>query len=134
MISGDQFLTFGPDVRSNLISIDIADDNVFEAKSENLLVNLSTSTTGVRLSNNIADLTIQDNDSKLSACPCIKAIDSVDNFDYSIVVTIGFDSTTYTVRESDGSVALSIVLMEGMFGDISVNVRLNTINGSANGK
>ena len=133
MINAGQLLTFDPDVRSNLISINIVDDDVYEAKSENLLLALSTSTTGVHLSN-MAELTIQDNDSKLSACPCIKAIDFVDNFDYSIVVTIGFNSTTYTVRESDGNVSLSIGLMDGMFGDVSVNVRLTTINGSAKGK
>ena len=50
------------------------------------------------------------------------------------MITIGFNSTTYTVRESDGSVSLSIGVKEGVLEDITVCVKLNTINGSANGK
>ena len=47
-------------------------------------------------------------------------------------VTIGFNSTTYTVRESDGSVLLQIGLHNGIFDeDVTVSVRLNTVNGSA---
>ena len=50
-------------------------------------------------------------------------------------VTIGFNSTTYTVRESDGSVLLQISLKNGIFDeDASVTVRLNTVNGSADSK
>ena len=44
------------------------------------------------------------------------------------VVTIGFNSTTYTVTESDGSVLLQINLKSGIFDeDANVSVRLNTI-------
>ena len=50
------------------------------------------------------------------------------------MVTIGFSSTTYTVRENDGSVSLSIGVMEGVLEDATIYIRLNTINGSANGK
>ena len=43
-------------------------------------------------------------------------------------VTIGFNSTTYTVRESDGSVLLQISLKSGIFDeDAIVSVRLNTV-------
>ena len=50
-------------------------------------------------------------------------------------VTIGFNSTTYTVRESDGSVLLQISLKNGTFDeDTTVTVRLNTVNGSADSK
>ena len=51
---------------------------------------------------------------------------------YTIDVTIGFNSTTYTVRESDGSVLLQIDLLNGEFdNNVAVSVRLNTIDGSA---
>ena len=53
------------------------------------------------------------------------------------VVTIGFNSTTYTVRESDGSVLLQIILQSGIFDeDATVSVRLNTVtvNDSADSK
>jgi hypothetical protein len=54
---------------------------------------------------------------------------------YTTDVTIGFNSTTYTVTESEGSVLLQIELINGEFGDsATVNVSLNTINGSANCK
>ena len=51
-----------------------------------------------------------------------------------IAVTIGFNSTTHTVGESDGNV----LLMVSLFGDATINVtvRLNTeaVNGSADSK
>ena len=51
---------------------------------------------------------------------------------YTIDVTIGFNSTTYTVRESNGSVLLQIDLLNGEFDDnVAISVRLNTVNGSA---
>ena len=51
---------------------------------------------------------------------------------YTIDVTIGFNSTTYTVRESNGSVLLQIDLLNGEFDNNSaVSVRLNTVDGSA---
>lgn len=50
-------------------------------------------------------------------------------------MTIGFNDTAYTVRESDGSVMLHINLIDGEFDeDATVNVRLNTINGTADSK
>ena len=63
VIGGDQFLTFGPDVRPHLVAIDVVDDDVFEAMSENFLVSLITDATelhGLRLGT--ANLTIKDND------------------------------------------------------------------------
>ena len=56
------------------------------------------------------------------------------NFYYSTVLTIGFNSTTYTVKESDGSVPLSIGVIKGALEDVTVRVKLITISGSANGK
>ena len=51
---------------------------------------------------------------------------------YTIDVTIGFDSTTYIVRESNGSVLLQIDLLNGEFDEnVASSVRLNTVNGSA---
>ena len=51
---------------------------------------------------------------------------------YTIDVTIGFNSTTYTVRESNGSVPLQIDLLNGEFDiNVVISVRLNTVNGSA---
>ena len=51
---------------------------------------------------------------------------------YTIDVTIGFDSTTYTVRESNGSVLLQINLLTGEFdNNVAISVRLNTVDGSA---
>ena len=49
------------------------------------------------------------------------------------VVTIGFESTLYTVRESDGSVQIQISLFnasETFDQDATVNVWLNTVPGS----
>ena len=53
-----------------------------------------------------------------------------------IAVTIGFNSTTHTVGESDGNVPLLVSLQSGIFDEdatVNVTVRLNTeaINGSA---
>ena len=51
---------------------------------------------------------------------------------YTIDVTIGFDSTTYNVRESSGSVLLQIDLLNGEFDEnVASSVRLSTVNGSA---
>ena len=51
---------------------------------------------------------------------------------YTIDVTIGFNSTTYTVREINGSVLLQIDLLNGEFdNNVAVSVRLNTVDGSA---
>ena len=49
-----------------------------------------------------------------------------------IDVTIGFNSTAYTVRESNGSLLLQIDLLNGEFdNNVAISVRLNTVNGSA---
>ena len=51
---------------------------------------------------------------------------------YTIDVTIGFNRTTYTVRESNDSLLLQINLLNGEFDNsVVVSVRLNTVNGSA---
>ena len=51
---------------------------------------------------------------------------------YTIDVTIGFDTTTYNVRESNGSVLLQIDLLNGEFDEnVASSVRLSTVNGSA---
>ena len=55
---------------------------------------------------------------------------------FMIAVTIGFNSTTHTVGESDGNVPLLVSLQSGIFDEdatVNVTVRLNTeaINGSA---
>ena len=49
------------------------------------------------------------------------------------MLTIGFNSTTYTVKESDGSVPLSIGVIKGVLEDVTVRIKLITISGSANG-
>lgn len=66
MLSSDQFFTFGPTVSSHSLSIDITNDDIFEAKSENFLIGLSTDTTELRRLRFLsANLTIKDDDSKL---------------------------------------------------------------------
>ena len=56
-------------------------------------------------------------------------------FNCPTVVTIGFNSTGYSVHESDGSVLLTVhVLLGEIFGeDVTVHVRLTTLHGTANG-
>ena len=51
------------------------------------------------------------------------------------MVTIGFNSTGYSITENDGSVLLTVhVLLEEMFGEgVTVHVRLITLHGTANG-
>ena len=67
MLSSGQFLTFGPATKSGLISIPIVDDDIFEAKSENFFIGLNTTELrGLHLARQTANLTIKDDDSKLS--------------------------------------------------------------------
>ena len=55
--------------------------------------------------------------------------------DYSLAITIGFNRTTYNVRESDGSVSLTIGVMEGeLHKDVTIPIKLTTVDGSADGK
>ena len=51
------------------------------------------------------------------------------------MITIGFNSTGYSVNESDGSVLVTVhVLLEEMFGEgVTVHVRLITLHGTAYG-
>lgn len=52
-----------------------------------------------------------------------------------IVITIGFNSTTYTVRESNGSTLLDVSLKSGIFDEYATAaVRFITVNGSADSK
>lgn len=67
VISTGQFFTFGPDTRSNPVSIPIVDDNIFEAKYEHFYVTFTTNATVAKfVVFGIAELTIKDDDSKLS--------------------------------------------------------------------
>ena len=66
-IRSGQVFTLGPSVGSYSLSIDIIDDDVFEAKYEFFTIGLSANETevhGLQFLN--ASLTINDNDSKLS--------------------------------------------------------------------
>ena len=50
------------------------------------------------------------------------------------MLTIGFNSTSYFLHESDGSVLLTVHVFEGMVGEgVDVHVRLTTLHGTANG-
>ena len=50
------------------------------------------------------------------------------------MVTIGFNSTGYSVNESDGSLLLTVLVLEEMFSEgVTVHVRLTTLHGTANG-
>ena len=69
LINTDQFFTFGPRLRSHSLSIEIINDDIFEADFENFLVGLVTNATelnGLQFGIQYANLTIQDDDSKLS--------------------------------------------------------------------
>ena len=71
MINGDQVFTLGPNIGSHTLSIDIIDDDIFEAKVENFAIQFSilnaTGLHGLRLGTQCADLMIQDDDGKLSS-------------------------------------------------------------------
>lgn len=50
------------------------------------------------------------------------------------MINIGFNSNIYHVNESDGTVLLTVQVLEGTFNEgVSVHVRLTTLSGSANG-
>ena len=50
------------------------------------------------------------------------------------MLTIGFNSTGYSVNENDGSVLVTVRVLEEMFGEgVDVPVRLTTLHGTANG-
>ena len=71
MISYDQVFTLGPNIGSHMLSIGIIDDDIFEAEVENFAIQLSilnaTELHGLQLGTQRADLTIQDDDCKLSS-------------------------------------------------------------------
>ena len=71
MINGDQIFTLGPNVGSHTLFIDIINDDIFEAEFENFAMYLftlnATGLHGLQLGTQRADLTIQDDDCKLSS-------------------------------------------------------------------
>lgn len=71
LINGDQIFTLGPNIGSHMLSIDIINDTIFEAEVENFAIWLSildaTGLHGLQLGTQRADLTIQDDDCKLSS-------------------------------------------------------------------
>jgi hypothetical protein len=71
LISDGQFFILGPSIiGSHTLSIDIINDDIFEAEFENFAIRLSTLNATelhrLQLGTQRADLTIQDDDSKLS--------------------------------------------------------------------
>ena len=127
-----QVVTFSPEARVHSLSINITivDDDVYEG-DEILCVSLSTSTTNL-VDFNPASLTIEENDSKTIVL--LYCITITINY-HAIDITIGFNSTTYTVTERDSRVALCIRVISGEFDDTAtVNVRLNTVSGTADCK
>ena len=68
MISGRQIFTLGPSIGSHTLSVNITNDDIFEAEVENFAIRLSTLNAtglhGLRLGTQRADLTIQDDDCK----------------------------------------------------------------------
>ena len=71
MINGGQIFTLGPNIGSHMLSINIINDDIFEAEVENFALRLSTLNAtglhGLQLGTRRADLTIQDDDCKLSS-------------------------------------------------------------------
>ena len=69
MINSGQIFILGPNIGSHTLFIDIINDDIFEAEFESIAMDLSTlSPTGLYgLQLGRADLTIQDDDSKLSS-------------------------------------------------------------------
>ena len=71
LINGGQIFTFGPKIGSHTLSIDIINDTIFEAEVESFAIRLCTlNATGLhrlQLGTRHADLTIQDDDCKLSS-------------------------------------------------------------------
>ena len=71
LINGGQNFTLGPNIGSHMLSIDIIDDDIFEAEVENFAIQLSTLNAtglhGLQLGTQRVDLTIQDDDCKLSS-------------------------------------------------------------------
>ena len=50
------------------------------------------------------------------------------------MLTIGFNSTRYSLHENDGSVLLTVHVLEEMVGEgVDIHVRLTTLHGTANG-
>ena len=50
------------------------------------------------------------------------------------MLTIGFNSTSYSINESGGSVLLTVHVLGEMFGkDVAIHVRLTTLHDTANG-
>ena len=126
-----QVVTFSPEARVHSLSINITiiDDELYEG-DEILCVSLSTSTTNL-VDFSPASLTIEENDSETIVLYCITITINY----HAIDITIGFNSTTYTVRESDSRVVLCIRVISGEFDDTAiVNVRLNTVSGTADCK
>ena len=58
------YLTFGPNVTTQVIFIEIIDDELFEADLENFTVALSTNVSRLQLHPNLVSVTIEDTDSK----------------------------------------------------------------------
>ena len=71
LINGGQNFTLGPNIGSHTLSIDIINDDIFEAEVESFAIRLSilnaTELHGLQLGTQRADLTIQDDDRKLSS-------------------------------------------------------------------
>ena len=71
MINGSQIFILGPNIGSYTLFVDIINDDIFEAEFENFAMYLSTLSPtglyGLKLGTQRTDLTIQDDDSKLSS-------------------------------------------------------------------
>ena len=127
----DHLITFGEDQTSHAISIEIIDDNLFEELAEKFFISLSTNVSRLLLDPNETTIYVIDNDSKL-----IKYNNVWLNFIqcHVIVIIIGFENTTYQFEESDGTVTLTVSVLNGTFGDsVSINVSLTILDVSARG-
>ena len=58
------YLTFGPNVTTQVILVEIIDDELFEEELENFTVALSTSVLRLQLDPYLVSVTIEDTDSK----------------------------------------------------------------------
>ena len=128
-------LTFNADLTIQVVEVPIIDDHIVE-HSEIINLTLVSADSAVILNPSTSTITIEDVDSKwlfkdyllyiLQLCK-----DQYNVFTFTtLVVTIGFNETAYSVSEDAGSVSITLSVQTGTL-DRDVIVTLSTISGTA---
>ena len=129
-------LTFDAATSSQRGTIPIVEDNIVEG-SETIIVTLTSTDPAAIINPSSASVTIEDNDGKRWLYQHCKACSSRTILVFILpplsVVRIGFNPTTYSVHEDEGSVSVVVSVLLGILGR-DVIVSLQTLNGTALGK